>query len=376
MKEDEVKEEIKKNSKNLLQHLPPTFTFRDGTQILHWAAFFGNCEMMMFLIESGMADVDKTGGRYLGTPVFFAVYNRNYRAANLLLEKGANVDHRNSLLYTPLHVCALKDDILGVILLLSNNASLKLVDKKGRSPLVLAKARKSKKVVVFAKAQKLLQEEKRFSAAKRRLTSVAIVSFYLAALCSREPIIILVYLLILWKILVRNRFVMVFSNLFSVLLTLLVLRENPQLSYLLFRYMVLHAEIGKNRMEQTPKQRLQKARDIVTGLVKEGRYGMETFCYTCLVEKTDKVRHCSVCNICIHKETHHCPFFERCMGSKDQVELSLFLLITIYLLFLLLKQDSCVHFYSSIKMVMGFAIISFVKTTSKYLVPSKKSRKG
>ncbi|KAK9761401.1 palmitoyltransferase for Vac8p [Basidiobolus ranarum] len=53
--------------------------------------------------------------------------------------------------------------------------------------------------------------------------------------------------------------------------------------------------------------------------------GTKRFCRKCRVEKPDRAHHCSVCQECVLKMDHHCPWVNNCVGFGNQKFFYLFI---------------------------------------------------
>lgn len=65
-------------------------------------------------------------------------------------------------------------------------------------------------------------------------------------------------------------------------------------------------------------------------LVEKKHTGERRFCKWCLKYKPDRCHHCRICNLCVLKMDHHCPWVYNCIGFRNH---KYFFLLLVYAVF-------------------------------------------
>ena len=105
-----------------------------GKYPLHDAAERGDLEKISDLLNAG-ASINQTDGPHGFTPLHKAALEGRVSAAELLIDRGAEVDVRRSLGATPLHDAAFRGEASVVKLLIEKGADVNARDVQGSTPL-------------------------------------------------------------------------------------------------------------------------------------------------------------------------------------------------------------------------------------------------
>ncbi|TFK18935.1 zf-DHHC-domain-containing protein [Coprinopsis marcescibilis] len=70
----------------------------------------------------------------------------------------------------------------------------------------------------------------------------------------------------------------------------------------------------------------EELKQIIEDLASEGRLNGQTFCIQCMARKPLRSKHCRVCDKCVARSDHHCPWVWNCVGSNNHRQFLLFVL--------------------------------------------------
>ena len=110
---------------------------RDGGAELHMAAYLGEKEKVLFLIQNGQdVHTKRTSGGY--TPFHMAIFNGKTEVADLLLSKGAKMEVGGTLNQSPLHMAAMMGKVESIRFLVGKGVPLEIRADDGWRPIHIA----------------------------------------------------------------------------------------------------------------------------------------------------------------------------------------------------------------------------------------------
>lgn len=69
---------------------------------------------------------------------------------------------------------------------------------------------------------------------------------------------------------------------------------------------------------------LGEGREIVLSLAQENLLNGRHYCSSCRIRKPLRSKHCKVCDRCVAKFDHHCPWLSTCIGEKNHFQFMLY----------------------------------------------------
>ncbi|KAF9480640.1 ankyrin [Pholiota conissans] len=339
----------------------PTITDSQGYNSLHLVTHSSSIMPLLYLLHQPI-NVDSRDSQG-HTSLMWAAYQGDALSVDLLLRHGANTNLKDDAGLTPLHWAVVRGNRVAIRRLIEKGADLTAKDGEGRTPRDMAVELKSLGAWKRALEEGGMDENgvKRGKPLSDRNTKITIfilptIVFYLmfmtltllpwytgillavAEFFGMHHIVTRVLLnkstytdsvsqtpyfagiisgSILWVLYCWfTRLVQ--QTQFHSLAHLMFALSVGLCSYNFFRSITLDPGTCPKPASD------EELKSVIEDLASEGRLNGQTFCIQCMARKPLRSKHCRVCDKCIARSDHHCPWVWNCVGSNNHRQFLLF----------------------------------------------------
>ena len=317
-----------------------------GVTALHYASFLGKVDIIKYLINFG-ADVQTLTSRKLNvyhyaaqgnqpnsllyfylfhkdkinfesediggsTPLHWASYSSAVEITMYLLNYGANINKKDKKGNTPLHMAVLKNSYKMVQKLLQNGARTDIKNNDGSTPKDLAFKNNLEDIFNMLNDSEKCQMCNLKAPIRKETKSI------------KNIIIAYVFQIII---------LIVF---FCFIFPYMILNENSKILYwsfflvyiiLTMLFFIIHIKlICTNPGRPKKKLTFESIKQIMKK--KEVKINFFNYCPKCIIRRSRRVKHCSICDECCEGFDHHCYWVNNCIGINNYKSFIFFLFLS------------------------------------------------
>ena len=262
--------EKEKEGKNDLMKLI-TDPDKDGSTPLHWAAYCGKEEILLYII--------------------------NLKIFQNAEEKQKYIDKNNSHGYTALHLGVISNSYRIVLKLLQNGANTDIKDNLGNTPYQLAKEKKYNEIANIIKNNKSCQLFNFRTPVKKYKKSTKNILFIFILQLFSSSIMYLSTMRIAISFVGYDSLVYILFFSYSIFL----------IFFFVIYFLLLCLDPGVIPANNDA---------FLNGLIEQNK-DLTNYCYKCFVKKERNNKHCVICHKCYKDFDHHCFWINKCVAKNN-----------------------------------------------------------